>query len=91
MAKNNLDPVVQSIVSLTSLLLVKILTVLVSMISNSQVFCPEKNVSSFCKCIYAIFNDQTFNDMFTNIVRFEQLGPDLKKKKKRENKTVHFM
>ena len=27
--------------------------------------------------IYAIFNDQSFNDMLTNnIVSFEQLGPD---------------
>ena len=32
-----------------------------------------KNIS-----IYAIFNDQTFNDTLTNdIVSFEQLGPDL--------------
>ena len=31
-----------------------------------------KNIS-----IYAIFNDQSFNDMLTNdIVSFEQLGPD---------------
>ena len=48
----------------------------------------EKNVSCFCKCksyshlfskntsIYAIFNDQSFNDTLTNdIVSFEQLGP----------------
>ena len=42
-------PVVQSIVGLTSLLVVKILTVLVSTISNSQVFLL-KNVSSFYKC-----------------------------------------
>ena len=34
-----LGPVVQSIVSLTSLLVVKMLTVLVRTISNSQVFC----------------------------------------------------
>ena len=47
-----------------------------------------KNVSSFCKCksfshflsknisVYAIFNDQSFNDTLTNdIVSFEQLGP----------------
>ena len=34
----NLGPVVQSIVSLTSLLVVKIITVLVSTISNSQLF-----------------------------------------------------
>ena len=47
-------------------------------------------MSSFCKCksyshffsknirVYAIFNDQTFNDMLTkDIVSFEQLGPEL--------------
>ena len=50
-------------------------------------------MSSFCKCksfshffsknisiiiIYAIFNDQSFNDMLTNdIVSFEQLDPDV--------------
>ena len=50
-------------------------------------FCWKKNVSSFCKSysyfftknisIYAIFNDQNFNDTLTNgIVSFEQLGPD---------------
>ena len=39
-------PVVQSVVSLTSSLVVKILTVLVSTVSNSQVFLL-KNVSSF--------------------------------------------
>ena len=33
----------------------------------------NKNIS-----IYAIFNDQSFNDMLTNdIVSFEQLGPGL--------------
>ena len=37
-----LDPVVQSVVSLTSSLVVKILTVLVSTISNSQVFLLQK-------------------------------------------------
>ena len=35
---NDLGPVVQSIISLTSSLVVKMLTVLVSTISNSQVF-----------------------------------------------------
>ena len=82
-------PVVQSIVSLTSSLVVKMLTVLVSTISNSQVF-VLKNVSSFCKCksysnffsknisVYAIFNDKSFNDTLTNnIVSFEQFGPEL--------------
>ena len=46
-------------------------------------------MSSFCKCksyshffsknisVYAIFNDQSFNDTLTNnIASFEQLGPD---------------
>ena len=78
---------VQSIVSLTSSLAVKMLTVLVSTISDSQLLLL-KNVSSFCKCkryshffnknisIYAIFNYQSFNGMLTNdIVSFEQLGP----------------
>ena len=32
-----------------------------------------KNIS-----IYAVFNDQSFNNMLTNdIVSFEQLGPDI--------------
>ena len=83
-----LGPVVQSVVSLMSMLVGKMLTVLVSIVSNTQVFFAEKNVSSFCKCksyshffsknisVYAIFNDQSFNDTLTNdIVSFEQLGP----------------
>ena len=50
-------PVVQSIVSLMSSLVVKMLTVLVSTISNSQVFLLNTNVSSFCECkIYAHFS-----------------------------------
>ena len=66
--------------------MVKMLTVLVSTIPKSQVFLL-KNVSTFCKCksyshffsknisIYAIFNDQSFNDTLTNdIASFEQLG-----------------
>ena len=81
-------PVVQSIVSLTNSLVIKILTVLVSALSNSQVFLLKmwvafanakathiffsKNIS-----VYAIFNDQSFNDTLTNdIVSFEQLGPE---------------
>ena len=59
------------------------LTVLVSMISNSQVFllkkCECKSYSHFFGkniSIYAIFNDQSFNDMLIkDIVSFEQLGP----------------
>ena len=66
--------------------MVKMLTVLVSAISKSEVFLL-KNVSSFCNCksyshfvsknssIFAIFNDQSFNDTLTNdIISFEQLG-----------------
>ena len=68
-----LGPVVQSVVSLTSSLRVKMLTVLVSTISNSQASYSHffgKNIS-----VYAIFNDQSFNDALTNdIVSFEQLG-----------------
>ena len=72
----------------TSSLVVKMLTVLVSKISNSQVFLLKKNVSSFFKCkryshfffsknsVYAIFHDQSFNDTLTNdIVSCEQLSP----------------
>ena len=46
----NHGPVVQSIVSLTSSLVVKMLFVLVSTIFNSHVLLLKKNVSSFCKC-----------------------------------------
>ena len=38
--------------------MVEMLTVPVSTISNSQVFLLKKNVGS----VYAIFNDQNFND-----------------------------
>ena len=66
--------------------MVKMLTVLVSTIFNSKVFLLN-NMSTFCKSyshffsknisIYAIFNDQRFNDKLTkDIVSFEQLGPD---------------
>ena len=81
--------VVQSIVSLTSSMVVKLLTDLVSTISNSQVFLLKKMWVAFENAkathiffsknisIYAIFNDQSFNDTFTNdIVSFEQLSPD---------------
>ena len=44
-------------------------------------FCKCKSCSHFYSakiCVYAIFNDQSFNDTFTNdIVSFEHLGPDL--------------
>ena len=83
-------PVVQSIVSLTSLLVAKMLIVLVSTslhVSNSQVFLLIY-VNSECKsysqffskniCVYAILNDQSFNGTLTNdSVSFEQLGPGM--------------
>ena len=55
--------------------MVKMLTVLISTIPNSQVILLKKNVSSFCKSyshffsknisLYAIFYDQSFNEMLT--------------------------
>ena len=68
------------------------LTVLVSTISNSQVFLLEKMWVAFANAkathiffsknisVYAIFNNQSFNGTLTNdIVSFEQLGPDFKR------------
>ena len=66
--------------------MVKMLTILVITISNSQVFLLKK-LGSFWLCcshffsknisVYAVFNDQSFSDTLTNdIVSFEQLGPD---------------
>ena len=82
-------PVVQSIVCLTSSLVVKLLTVLVSTIFNSQVFVLKKMWVAFAYAkpshifssknisIYAIFNDPSFNDTPTNdIVSFKQFGPE---------------
>ena len=69
--------------------MVKILTVLVGTLSNSLVFLlkkyeqllqMQKLLTYFQQNIrvYAIFNDQSFNDTFTKgIVSFEQLGPDI--------------
>ena len=47
-------PVVQSIVSLTSLLVVEMLTVLVSAISKSQVFLLKKNVGAFANAGFQV-------------------------------------
>ena len=69
------------------------LTVLVSTISNSQVFLLKKKCEYLLQMqklltfffsktfsIYAIFNDPNFNHTLTNhIVSFEQLGSDLLK------------
>ena len=67
--------------------MVKMLTVLESTISNSQVFLLKK-CEWLCKCksyshfssknisVNAIFNDQSFIDTLTNdIISFEKLGP----------------
>ena len=69
--------------SLTSSLVVKISTLLVSTISDTQI-CLLKNVSSFCKSHFCFSKnispykyDQSFNDTITNdIVSFEHLGPE---------------
>ena len=76
--------VVQSIISLTSSLVGKMLTILVSTISDSQVFLLKKceyllyGIYAYIFqqniCVYSIFNDQSFNDTLTNdIICFEQL------------------
>ena len=85
--------------------MVKILTILLSTISNSQEFLLKKNVGTELLQItfffqqkniniYAIFNDQRFNDTLINdIVSFEQLSPGdkqmwpwLQKKKKKKKR-----
>ena len=89
--KHGQGPAVQSVVSLTNSLVVKMLTVLVSTISNSQGFFAEKMWVAFANAksthiffsknisIYAILNGQSLKNMLTNdIVSFEQLGPDVK-------------
>ena len=63
-----------------SSLVVKMLTVLVNAISNSQEFLLENakaNPHFSAKILaYIIFNDQSFNNTLTKaIVNFEQLGP----------------
>ena len=57
-------PIVQSIISLMSPLVVKMLTALVSTICNSQVILLKKcELHLQIISIYAIFNDQSFNNM----------------------------
>ena len=70
----HLGPVVQSIVRLTCSLVVKLSTVLVSTISNLQVFLLKKFTFFFSKNVYAILSDQSFNETLT-ISLVEQLGP----------------
>ena len=70
MALDKLGPVVQSIVSLTRSLVVKMLTVLVSTIPNAQDFLLKCKSNSHCFniniSIDAIFSDQSFNNTLTN-------------------------
>ena len=76
------------------------LTVLVSTISNSQVFLLKKMSEAFATHIffsknislYAIFNDQRLNDTLTNnIISFEQLVSGKKRKKQSNTKTEQQM
>ena len=69
-------PGVQSILSLISSLMVKMLTVLISNLQMQKLltFFFSKNVS-----LYAIFNDKSFYNMLTkDIVSFEQKSPGLR-------------
>ena len=62
------------------------LTVLVSTISNSQVFLLKKMQVAFANATHiffsknidvnAIFNVQSFNTLTNDIISFEQLGPE---------------
>ena len=91
MCKNNkkyLGPAVQSIVSFTSLFVVKVLTVLVITISNSQLFLLKKMRVAFANAkathiffsknsVYDIFNDRS-DMLIYDILSFEQLPPDVR-------------
>ena len=81
----HLGPVVQSVVSLTSLLRVISLTVLADSIYNILIFFVEKmhckSYSHFCSKKFqhiCVLLDVNFNESLTNdIFSFEQLGPDV--------------
>ena len=85
-----LGPVVQSIVSLTSLLRVISLTVLADSIYNILIFFAEKMWVAFAKAThifsaknfskkFCVSLNVNFNEMLTNnIISFEQLSPDVK-------------
>ena len=81
-----LNPVVQSIVTLTSLLDLKMYIVLVSTVSNSQVFLQEKyehllqmqKLLTFFPQKYYYLMIKVLNKILTNnIISFEQMGPDV--------------
>ena len=81
-----LGPVVQSIVSLTSLLVVKMLIVLVSTISNLQVFLLKKMGVAFAnakaphfsgkKLVYMQYLMIKVLTLTNGIISFEQLSPE---------------
>ena len=82
------DPVVQSVVSLTSSLRVISLTVLADLIQNILIFFAEKMWVAFAlqklltffqqKISAYLHIDVNFNESLTNnVVSFEQLGPDV--------------
>ena len=72
---NDLGPVVQRIVSLTSSLRVILLTVLADSLYNMLIFFAEKNVSSQEFQYICVSLDVNFNESLTNdVVSFEQLG-----------------
>ena len=85
---NNLGPVVQSVVSLTSSLRVISFTVIADSVHNILIFFAEKMWVAFtAKATHIFFSkkfqhicvslDVNFNESLTNdIVSFEQLGPD---------------
>ena len=82
---DKLGPVFQSTISLTSLLVVKMLTVLVSTISNSHLFLL-KNANAKATHIFSAkilaympyLMIKSFNNTLTNdIISFEQLGPGM--------------
>ena len=76
--RENMGPVVQSVVSLTSSLRVISLTVFADSIYNILKFFAEKILSHFFSKIFqhiCVSLDSNFNDSLTNdIVSFEQRG-----------------
>ena len=73
----DLGPVVQSVVSLTSSLRVISLTVLADSIYNIMIFFAEKMWVAFALHIWLSL-DVNFNVLLTNdVISFEQLGPSL--------------
>ena len=70
-----LGPVVQSVVSLTSLLVVKMSTAVVSIISNSQICKSYSHFFSKNISIFAVLMIKVLTIMTNDIISFERLGP----------------